>query len=135
MQRLCPILTHQDCFALLLGAIAQSNAFFGQGTGPILLDDLRCTCTETRLIDCPSDGVGNSDFCNGHADDAGVQCNEGMLIARYSATPRLKRSLSIHLLFVTFLGLYQTSFTCSIKAERAWLTYCIAGFTVYPQQQ
>ena len=68
-------------FSLLLGAVAQSNAFFGQGTGPILLDDLRCTGTETRLIDCPSDGVGNSDFCNGHADDAGVQCNEGMLIA------------------------------------------------------
>jgi len=98
MQRLSPILTHQHCFFLLLGAIAQSNAFFGQGTGPILLDDLRCTGTETRLIDCPSDGVGNSDFCNGHADDAGVQCNEGMLIARYSATPRLKSSLSIHLI-------------------------------------
>ena len=81
MQRLSPILTHLHCFSLLLGAVAQSNAFFGQGTGPILLDDLRCTGTETRLIDCPSDGVGNSDFCNGHADDAGVQCNEGMLIA------------------------------------------------------
>jgi len=54
-----------------------SNAHFGQGTGPILLDDLLCTGRETRLIDCPSGGVGNFDNCNGHADDAGVQCQPG----------------------------------------------------------
>ena len=51
-----------------------SNAYFGQGTGPILLDDLRCTGTEARLVDCPSNGIGISNHCNGHADDAGVQC-------------------------------------------------------------
>ena len=51
-----------------------ANAFFGQGTGPIFLDDLRCTGTETRLVDCPSNGIGISNHCNGHADDAGVQC-------------------------------------------------------------
>ena len=50
-----------------------ADAFFGQGTGPIFLDDLRCTGTETRLVDCPSNGIGISS-CNGHADDAGVQC-------------------------------------------------------------
>jgi len=56
------------------GAVVHANAFFGQGTGPILLDDLRCTGTETRLVDCPSNGIGISTHCNGHADDAGVQC-------------------------------------------------------------
>ena len=39
-----------------------------------LLDDLRCTGTEARLVDCPSNGIGISNHCNGHADDAGVQC-------------------------------------------------------------
>ena len=61
-----------------LGAVAYSNAYFGGGTGPILLDDLLCTGSETRLIECPrhtSQGIGTFDNCpNGHGDDAGVKC-------------------------------------------------------------
>ena len=60
------------------GAIAYSNAYFGRGTGPILLDDLLCTGREARLIDCPrstSQGIGTYDFCpRGHGEDAGVGC-------------------------------------------------------------
>jgi len=59
------------------GATIFSNAYFGRGTGPILLDDLLCTGSEARLIDCPrstSQGIGTHDFCNGHYDDAGVRC-------------------------------------------------------------
>ena len=65
-----------------IGAVVYSNAFFGQGTGPILLDDLNCTGMESRLTDCPTDGVGNSDNCRGHVDDAGVQCQPRMLMFR-----------------------------------------------------
>ena len=57
-----------------VGAVVYPNAFFGQGSGAINLDDLHCNGTESRLIDCPSDGLGNSDNCRGHADDASVQC-------------------------------------------------------------
>ena len=53
-----------------LGAIARSRAYFGQGTVPILLDDLRCTNTESRLIDCPYTAIDN---CV-HSEDAGVTC-------------------------------------------------------------
>ena len=58
------------------GAIARTNAFFGQGTGPIWLDDLLCRGNERRIVDCPvsTGGIGMVDFCNGHADDAGVTC-------------------------------------------------------------
>jgi len=60
------------------GATAYSNAYFGHGTGPILLDDLVCNGQESRLIDCPrvtSQGIGTYDFCpNGHGEDAGVAC-------------------------------------------------------------
>ena len=56
------------------GAVVYPNAFFGMGTGRILLNDVRCTGSETRLVDCPSGGVGNSNNCRGHTDDAGVQC-------------------------------------------------------------
>ena len=52
------------------GAIARSRAFFGQGTVPILLDDVACVGTESRLIDCRYTAIDN---CV-HAEDAGVTC-------------------------------------------------------------
>ena len=66
------------CLFAYVGAVVYPNAFFGQGSGVIVLDDLRCNGTETRLIDCPNDGLGRSDNCNGHADDAGVACQPRM---------------------------------------------------------
>ena len=65
-------------FCTLTGSTPFYNAFFGRGTGPILLDDLLCTGSEARIIDCPrstSQGIGTYDFCpNGHGEDAGVRC-------------------------------------------------------------
>ena len=55
-----------------LGATAYSSAYFGRGTGPILLDNVGCTGGESRLLDCYSDGVGVSN-CD-HSQDAGVRC-------------------------------------------------------------
>ena len=54
------------------GAIAVSFAFFGQGIGPILLDNVTCNGTEERLLDCPNIGVGVHNCA--HSDDAGVRC-------------------------------------------------------------
>ena len=53
-----------------LAATAVSFATFGQGAGPIVLDDVRCTATENRLIDCPANFNHN---CR-HSEDAGVRC-------------------------------------------------------------
>ena len=64
---------------LIQGAVAYYNAYFGRGTGPILLDDLLCTGSEARLVDCTHDGIGNYDSCSGlHYDDAGVRCQQGI---------------------------------------------------------
>ena len=52
-------------------ATAFSNANFGQGTVPILLDDVACTATQPRLVDCSYDS--NTADCT-HSRDAGVQC-------------------------------------------------------------
>ena len=52
-------------------ATAFSNANFGQGTVPILLDDVACTATISRLVDCPYDS--NTADCT-HSQDAGVRC-------------------------------------------------------------
>ena len=55
-----------------IGAIARS---FGEGSGPIFLDDVRCSGFEARLFDCPYSGIEVSS-CT-HSKDAGVVCSEG----------------------------------------------------------
>ena len=74
------------CFIISPGARVFYNAYFGQGFGPIFLDDLLCTGRETRIIDCPrstSTGVGDIDFCRGHLDDAGLRCVAGTYVVHY----------------------------------------------------
>ena len=54
-----------------LDATALRSAFYGQGSGPIYLDDVSCTGTEDHLLNC--DSVGVASFCF-HSEDAGVKC-------------------------------------------------------------
>ena len=51
---------------------AKSEAYFGEGTGPIWLHDVRCTGAEARLWSCWHIGLGAHD-CD-HRADAGVIC-------------------------------------------------------------
>ena len=62
-------------FSLFEGATPRTNAFFGQGSGPILLDDVMCNGLENRLIDCTHRGF-EVDNCV-HSQDAGVTCLAG----------------------------------------------------------
>ncbi|XP_077770359.1 soluble scavenger receptor cysteine-rich domain-containing protein SSC5D isoform X6 [Canis aureus] len=67
------------CWELGCGAAlaAPGGAFFGEGAGPILLDDLRCRGNETALRFCPARPWGQHD-CH-HREDAGAVC-DGMPI-------------------------------------------------------
>ena len=56
----------------VLGAIALSSATYGQGGGPIFLDNVVCTGNESNLAQCQHLGIANHNCF--HSDDAGVIC-------------------------------------------------------------
>ena len=51
-----------------------SRGFFGQGSGPIWLDNVLCTGNESTLASCGHFGVSITRYCN-HRKDAGVRCS------------------------------------------------------------
>lgn len=52
------------------GTYARGSAYYGEGTGPIQMDDVGCNGDESFLLNC----THNTDNNCGHGDDAGVEC-------------------------------------------------------------
>ena len=57
---------------------ARHNAFYGEGSGKIWLNDLNCVATEKSIRTCSHRGwrIGN---CT-HSEDAGVKCSTGKMV-------------------------------------------------------
>ena len=56
---------------------AMHNAFYGQGSGQIWLDDVDCVGTEWSIRNCSHSGWGSYNvFCD-HDDDTSVRCSSG----------------------------------------------------------
>jgi hypothetical protein len=70
---------HACTLLIYAGAVARSFSYFGQGTDPILLDDVACVGTETRLLDCPYRSTHN---CI-HLEDAGVTCQSANVNSKF----------------------------------------------------
>ena len=58
-------------YCLLADATAQSGSAFGQGSGPISLNNVGCTGSETRLVDC---SFSNNTVGCTHSNDASATC-------------------------------------------------------------
>ena len=57
---------------LFTDATAFSSAYYGQGTGAIVLDNVACTGLEEKLVDCPYDSHTADCY---HYEDASVHCS------------------------------------------------------------
>ena len=53
-------------------ASGQRGAAYGQGPGPILLDQVQCFGNESDIFDCPQNDIGMHNCV--HDQDAGVTC-------------------------------------------------------------
>ena len=65
------------CFYFLLSLYAVPEPIFGggfgAGSGPIWLDDVKCTGTEKNILSCPQLALGRDHNCQ-HSEDMGVHC-------------------------------------------------------------
>ena len=59
-------------FLFQFAAATALTSGFTNGAGQIWLDDVRCVGTESRLIDCPANPLGQHNCV--HSEDAGVRC-------------------------------------------------------------
>ena len=67
-----------------IGAVAYSNAYFGDGSGAIFLDNVACTGNELFLLSCVSLPIGTHNC--GHYEDAGVACRGQQAISICNCT-------------------------------------------------
>ena len=56
---------------MFTGAANLKSAYFGQGSGPIFMDEVGCGSSHTALLACPYDPDTSED---NHGEDAGVGC-------------------------------------------------------------
>ncbi|XP_042674629.1 lysyl oxidase homolog 4 [Centrocercus urophasianus] len=114
------------------------SATYGQGEGPIWLDNVQCGGNEVSLADCAHNGWGTSD-CH-HGEDAGVVCSGQRLrgdLPLTSAPAALGEGPGLSLEEVRIkpilarakLSLPVTEGAVEVKHNGRWRQVCDAGWT------
>ena len=61
-----------------MAQVVTDGSVYGGGTGNVILDNVRCSGTETTLFGCSHGRWGVvADYCNDHSRDAAVVCSDG----------------------------------------------------------
>ena len=79
---------------IFIGATGQQGATYGQGTGTIFLDTVRCKGSESNILDCSSNSIGTHNCA--HSEDAGITCSVGIVITVTIIDGNLAYNVSNH---------------------------------------
>ncbi|XP_071505117.1 scavenger receptor cysteine-rich domain-containing protein DMBT1-like isoform X1 [Diadema antillarum] len=86
------------CRQLSFPGVVDFNVFFGNGSGSIILDDVECLGSESRLVECSHQPWGSNN-CD-HSKDVGVRCGvsdeEGNIRLVDGSSPREGRLEIFH---------------------------------------
>ena len=74
-------LEFSPCSTFYVDGVPYSYAFFGAGTGPIYLDDVACTSSDSQLLECSSRPILTHNCL--HSADAGVGCKGNLINLGY----------------------------------------------------
>ena len=105
-------------FCYLAGVKVYKNAHFGQGIGPIHLDNLICNSTETKLVDCRHNGIGVHNCI--HSEDAGLRCQSMHWLNCHS------NMFTVHVLW---WQIYLSRWIWDVKVQLASLEWPIVTFS------
>ncbi|XP_053307073.1 lysyl oxidase homolog 4 [Spea bombifrons] len=111
------------------------SAKYGQGEGPIWLDNVRCSGTESSLAECESNGWGITD-CK-HSEDVGILCSTSRLRASEQPqtitvqhTKKIEEVRIKPILARAKAGMPITEGVIEVKHQGRWRQVCDQGWTL-----